>query len=147
MFKLNFSHFQTYLLSTFIVPNFFKFWNHLTINSKKNTIVLLCYLKLFSIYFFLLVSNYFDCLLKLFFKDILPCFHLMVFYLIFLLGNYLFIGINYFWSLKVQELDSWKGQINKEYKFGMIFIFFNCNGKFKPYPLACDKQTWEKHNF
>jgi len=37
------SHFQTYLLFTFIVPKFFKFYNHLTIKSKKNTMILLCY--------------------------------------------------------------------------------------------------------
>jgi len=96
MFKLNFNHFQAYLLSTFIVPKFLKLCNHLTINSKKSTIVLLCYLKLFSIYLFLLVSKIkplFDNLSKLFFKDILPRFHLMVYYWILLLGNYLFIGI------------------------------------------------------
>jgi len=37
-----------YLL--FIMPKFFKFCNHLIINSKKNTMLLLYYFQLFSIY-------------------------------------------------------------------------------------------------
>ncbi len=63
--KLNLTyHFQTYLLSIFIVPNFSKFCNHFIINSKKGPIFLLCYFKLFSIYFLLLLSiigPFFDC--------------------------------------------------------------------------------------
>jgi len=63
--KLNLtSHFQTYLLSIYIVPKFFKFCNHLIINSKKGNMLLLCYLNLFSIYFFPLlpkIGSYFDC--------------------------------------------------------------------------------------
>ncbi len=56
--KLNLTnHFQTYLLSIFIMPKFFKFCNHLIINSKKGTMFLLCYFKLFSIYFLLLLSK------------------------------------------------------------------------------------------
>jgi hypothetical protein len=51
------SHFQTYLIFIFIMPKFFKFCNHLIINSKKGTILLLCYFKLFSIYFLLLLSK------------------------------------------------------------------------------------------
>jgi hypothetical protein len=73
--KLNLtSHFQTYLLSIFIVSKFLKFCNHFIINSKKGTTLLLCYLKLFSIYFLLLFSkigpffyyfgdNYFFCII------------------------------------------------------------------------------------
>ncbi len=44
-------HFQTYLLSIFIVLKKFKFYNHLIINSKKGTMLLLCYFQSFSIYF------------------------------------------------------------------------------------------------
>ncbi len=51
------SHFQTYLLSIFIVPKFHKFCNHLIINSKKGIMLLLCYFQLFSIYFLLLLSK------------------------------------------------------------------------------------------
>jgi len=54
--KLNLTnHFQTYLLFIFIVPNFFNFFIHLIINSKKGTMFLLCYFQLFSIYFRLLL--------------------------------------------------------------------------------------------
>ncbi len=56
--KLNLTnHFQTYLLSIFIVPKFFKFCNHLIINSKEGMMHLLCYYKLFSSYFLLLLSK------------------------------------------------------------------------------------------
>ncbi len=56
--KLNLTnHFETYLLSIFIVPKFLKFYNHLIINSKKGTMLLLYYFKLFSIYFLLLLSK------------------------------------------------------------------------------------------
>ncbi len=48
MFQLNLtSHFQTYLLSTFIVPKFLKFCNHLNINSNKSTM-------------FIMILNYFQ---------------------------------------------------------------------------------------
>jgi hypothetical protein len=54
--KLNLiSHFQTYLLSIFVVPKFFKFYNHLLINSKKGTMLLLRY---FKIIFNLLSSTF-----------------------------------------------------------------------------------------
>jgi len=63
--KLNLTnHLQTNLLSIFIVPKFFKFYNHLIINSKKSTMLLLCYFQLFSIYFLILLSkteSFFDC--------------------------------------------------------------------------------------
>jgi hypothetical protein len=63
--KLNLmSHFQTYLLSIYIVPKFSEFCNQFIINSKKGTMLLLCYLKLFKIYFFLLlleIGPFFDC--------------------------------------------------------------------------------------
>jgi hypothetical protein len=63
--KLNLTnHFQTYLLSIFSLPKFHKFCNHLIINSKKGTILLLCYFQLLSIYFLLLLSKIgplFDC--------------------------------------------------------------------------------------
>ncbi len=74
MFKLNLTnHVKTYLLSTFIVPKFIKFYNHLTINSKKSTMLLICYFLKNSIYFLLFVSktrpffnylflNYFFCI-------------------------------------------------------------------------------------
>ncbi len=56
--KLNLiNHFQTYLLSIFIVPKTLKFYNHLIINSKKVTMFLLCYFQLFSIYFLLLLPK------------------------------------------------------------------------------------------
>ncbi len=43
--KLNLmSHFQTYLLSIFIMQRFFKFCNHFITKLKKNTMFLLCYL-------------------------------------------------------------------------------------------------------
>jgi hypothetical protein len=35
------NHFQTYLLSNFIVQKFFKIYNHVTINPKKSTMPLL----------------------------------------------------------------------------------------------------------
>jgi len=60
MFKLNLiRHFQTYLLSIFIVPKFLQF-----LNSNKSTMLLLCYLNCFSIYFFLVskIRPLFDCL-------------------------------------------------------------------------------------
>ncbi len=56
--KLNLTnHFQAYLLPIFIVPKFLKFCNHFIINSKKGTMLLLCYFQLFSIYFILLLSK------------------------------------------------------------------------------------------
>ncbi len=51
------THFQTYLLFTFIMPKFFKFCNHFIINLKKSTMFLLSYFKLFSTYILLLVSK------------------------------------------------------------------------------------------
>ncbi len=40
-----------HLLSIFIVPNFFKFFNHLIINSKKGTMLLLYYFQCTFLYF------------------------------------------------------------------------------------------------
>jgi hypothetical protein len=40
-----------------LCEGFFKICNHLIINSKKNTMLLLCNFKLFSIYFLVLVSK------------------------------------------------------------------------------------------
>jgi hypothetical protein len=78
MFKLNLTNrFQTYLLSTFIVPKFLKFCNHLTINSKKSTMVLLCYFfkNQFS---FLYLCQKLDHLCPFFtILYTLPCFHPM----------------------------------------------------------------------
>ncbi len=72
------THFQKYLLFISIMPKFFKFCNHLIINSKKSTMILLSYFQLFSIYILLLVSKNWTifCLFlrHLFFKNILPCF-------------------------------------------------------------------------
>ncbi len=80
MFKLNFtSHFQTYLLSTFIVLKFLKFCNHLTINSKKSTMLLMCYFyNYFQSTFFYLYKKtrpFFDYLF------LTPCFY--IFYHVF----------------------------------------------------------------
>ncbi len=41
----------------FYCTNFFQIYNHFIMNLKKSTMFLLCYLKLFSIYFLLLVSK------------------------------------------------------------------------------------------
>ncbi len=54
--KFNLTSFSN-MLSIFIVLKFFKFCNHLIINSKKGTMILLCYFKLFSMYFLLLLSK------------------------------------------------------------------------------------------
>jgi hypothetical protein len=90
MFKLNLTnHFQTYLLFTFIVPKFLEFCNHLTINSKKGTMFLLCYLKLFSIYFLLFVSKI-EPFFTIFFKSIVS-----IYFNMFSPNNYVKICIKY----------------------------------------------------
>jgi hypothetical protein len=56
---------------------FFKICNHLIINSKKSTMFLLCHLKLFSIYFLVLVwkiGPFFYCIIDNTFLINLPCF-------------------------------------------------------------------------
>jgi hypothetical protein len=79
-----------HLLFTFIVPKFFNFYNHLIINSKKNTMLLLCYCKIFSIYFLLLalkIGPFFDYLGDNYFFYIL--------YHAFTLAYFLVIQLNY----------------------------------------------------
>ncbi len=46
------NHFQSYLLSTFILQKFFKFCNHLIINSKKITMIYYVIFNYFQSFFF-----------------------------------------------------------------------------------------------
>jgi hypothetical protein len=103
LFKLNLTnHFQTYLLFTFIVPKFFEVCNHLTINSKKSTMLLLCYLKLFSVYFLLFVSKI-EPFFTIFFKSIVS-----IYFNMFSPNNYVKIFVKYlpknFISTSFQEV-------------------------------------------
>jgi len=74
MFKLNLiNHFITSLLFVFIVPKIFKFCNHYIINSKKNTMFLLCYFKFFQSTFFYLchkLDHFFIIFFFFFFPNI-----------------------------------------------------------------------------